>query len=302
MPKFLRFLFLFVLVSCSGHLKHSSRELASEEDFIHVVFDLDWTLISQIEDPKRIELNPDKYIKVGDEFYRVADWAEEVITDLVKNPRVKLSFFSGGGVERNHEVLKILKLVDGSGRSFFDVADKILSRPDLTNLIDQVGEDVRFSERYKKDVRKFTPDMEKVILVDDNNFFALDESYKRNFLWLGPTFNHYENKEELLGARQLAPTDIYIPSKPGQWKLNRNKLLVVWGVIREALEGNSSDNGFVSRIARKVVSLDLAGGENNTNIDAFLKTQTRRMNLLKKLQSGEIKDNSCAGMALSLSF
>ena len=115
---------LIFLVLAFSSCKENSRFPSS--DYIDVVLDLDSTLV------KDISWNPDRYgdfVKVGDVNYKVFNYATLMIQKLLENPRVRISFFSGGPRERNYELLKKLKLEDG--RTLYDISYKVLSKEEL---------------------------------------------------------------------------------------------------------------------------------------------------------------------------
>lgn len=232
---------LSFLLSCQSN---SWRTPSSDEKIIDIVFDLDWTLISKVEENYRGQKG---VIVVGDELYRVHDWAREVVTAFHNNPRYRVSFFSGGPAIRNMDVLSQVKLIDGSGKSFSEIAYKKLHRHDITEV--EPGPEIenpRPGDRWKKDLRKINPDTKRVILIDDDFRHALDSNQRKNILWTGKGLFHYESSTDLSAGRIEKPFNEFVPSSVQEWSLQRNKLALVYGIIEESslqLEYEGGDLG-----------------------------------------------------------
>ncbi|OFZ26961.1 MAG: hypothetical protein A2381_20260 [Bdellovibrionales bacterium RIFOXYB1_FULL_37_110] len=212
-----------------GVLVLQTSVVAKEDEIIDIVFDLDWTLVCELEDGSHAHGN---ILDISRKKYRIANWAEEMLVLLASRPNVRLSFYSGGDQIRNLEILKEIILPE-KNISVFDLAYKILSKDDM----DEVSQEktLRFSQRYKKNAAKINSNLNNVIIIDDVSDFTL-ASQKQNLLWLGPTFNHYDSYELVKKARKLDPTNKYIPKNQAQWKLNQDRLLVIYGILDEALE------------------------------------------------------------------
>lgn len=282
---------LFGIASCA--LSDSFRNPAAEDDYVHIVLDIDYTVVAQIhEDYSHIAKS--NLVQVGEETYRIKDWAREFVTALVNNPRVKVSFFSGGGEPRNLELLYKIKLMDGSNRSFLDISKKVLSRQHLTEIPEGLREGPRFSHRYKKDLRKLGFKEGKTIMVDDNYLFAVDDIQQRHFLWLGPTYNHYERfKDRPLGVLPENEAK-YVPKTTDQWILGRNKLAIISDILEESIDEHLETGAPIDELVqKKAKEFDLSSGEAN---DKLFKSIDRGSKRLRKFgfQKGRIfKGDHC---------
>jgi len=282
---------LFGMVSCA--LNDSFRIPAGEDDLVHIVLDIDYTVVAQIHDDYT-HIAKSNLAHVGDETYRIKDWAREFVTALVNNPKVKISFFSGGGEPRNLELLSKIKLMDGSNRSFLDISGKVLSRQHLTEIPEPLREGPRFSHRYKKDLSKLGFKEGKTIMVDDNYLFAVDDVQQRHFLWLGPTYNHYERFSDR-PLRSLPENEAkYVPKTVDQWILGRNKLAIIWDILDESIEDHfESGNPLDQLVQKKAKEFDLSSGEAN---DKLFKSIDRGSIRLRKygFQKGRVfKGDHC---------
>jgi HEAT repeat protein len=201
-----------VVVLAAGALFWSALLFADHS--IDFVFDLDKVLIYEIKDPKTIaSLSTSAiYLDSVQEHYRVVKGATEMIESLLKIPGARVSFFSAGLKVRNHEVLKKIKLRDG--RSFFDIAHKVLSVEDvvvsqaryaaewnipLSSVDPQaVSLNPRFQGKFHKDLRRVLGDagLDSAILVDDNIQFAY-RGQEKNLLYLKELSQGLTAKEAL---------------------------------------------------------------------------------------------------------
>lgn len=224
---------LILVVSCTGN---QSLRMPASDHVLDVVFDLDYTLIAQVKSPEGI---PESELLVFEhEFYRLQPGARELIAKLLDSSRVRLSFFSGGGKERNASVLK---QVEVGGQSLYDLAYKVLNREHLTDVSHLVAPNARFSERYKKDLRLVNPDLSKVIMIDDNYLFAPEEAQRKNFLWLGETFENVE----VYDAKILQKIEYkYRPKSYVSWLGSRLKLSLVSEILAETLETSTAQWDF----------------------------------------------------------
>ncbi len=242
------FILLTFLLSCQSN---SFRTPSSRGQIIDIVFDLDWTLISKVEEEYRGKKG---VIVVGDELYRVHDWAREIVTALHNDPKYRVSFFSGGPELRNNGVLTQIKLLDGSERSFSEIAYKKLHRSDITEVEPSPEiENPRPGDRWKKDLRKINSDTKRVILIDDDYRHALDSNQRQNILWTGKGLFHYENSGDLRQARLEKPSNQFVPSSIEEWSLQRNKLALVYGIIEESNSELDKNPGELSRFIQQRV-------------------------------------------------
>jgi len=181
----------------------------------HVVFDLDWTLVYPL---KNTPSNPGPLeVLVEGKWYRIADGAGELLESLSQQPNLQLHFFSGGKKSRNLALLK--KIQAPSGKSAFELASKILSQDDLTDF-DPKAE--KFSDRWKKDLRKIDSDLDRVILVDDIENFSLPGQEKQ-VLWTGKTYNFYDQFSSVpkFGREE------WDPPNQQEWLREREKLKTI---------------------------------------------------------------------------
>lgn len=225
--------------------------MPAQTQALDIVFDLDWTLIGEVKSTTDIAAS--EILVYEQERYRLLPGARELIRSLLAEGRVRISFFSGGQRERNEAVLKQV-MVDG--QSLYDLAYKVLSRGDLTDLSAEVASDARFSERYKKDLRLVNPDLTKVIMIDDNDLFAVDESQRRNFIWLGETF---ENLEHYSTQATLKMQAKYRPKNYSSWLSSRLKLPVVDLILKDVLK-ESPEDWNIERMRELVVRSRLQKG------------------------------------------
>src|SRR3989339_69897 len=144
-----------------GVLVLQTSVVAKEDEIIDIVFDLDWTLVCELEDGSHAHGN---ILDISRKKYRIANWAEEMLVLLASRPNVRLSFYSGGDQIRNLEILKEIILPE-KNISVFDLAYKILSKDDM----DEVSQEktLRFSQRYKKNAAKINSNLNNVIIIDD---------------------------------------------------------------------------------------------------------------------------------------
>lgn len=165
---------------------------------VDVVFDIDLTIVTLVNDGPGGDfladpLDPGKNIipiqfeyegAVHTERYRLFEGVTELIERLRKDPRVRVSFFSGGTEARNEALLRKIHLPDGS--SLWDVASgRVLGRTSMTPT--GVKPSARVRDRVKKDLRKVNQNIEDVIIVDDIKEFV-PESQRGNLLWIGEDF------------------------------------------------------------------------------------------------------------------
>jgi hypothetical protein len=166
----------------------------------------------------------------GLEMYRILDHVPEVLTELSKNTNLHLSFFSAGSRERNEAVLKSIVLTDGSNRTAFDIAFKILSYENLTP-IEIAHPRARFTERFKKDLLMVTEDLNSVVLIDDIPHFV-PHGQEKNVL----TFKDekkilfsFEDYSEIHLKSENAPSTLF------SYFRSENRIAGAYGVIEAAL-------------------------------------------------------------------
>lgn len=181
----------------------------------HIVFDLDWTLVYPLE---KAPLNPGPMdVVVEGKWYRIADGAGELLESLSLQPNLQLHFFSGGKKSRNLELLK--KIQTPSGKSALELATKTLHFDDLTDVNPKAE---KFSDRWKKDLRKIDSDLDRVLLVDDIENFSLPGQEKQ-VLWTGKTYNFYDHFSSVPKLNR----EEWDPPNQQEWLREREKLKTI---------------------------------------------------------------------------
>ncbi len=249
------FLFFLSLWSCTSSSPQYSikRSISSEED-IHVVFDIDWTIVSNFEaGVSRVPQN--KLIQVQEETYVVRDYLPELIEYLIQK-KVKVSFFSGGKEERNLELLS--KIFLPNGKSLLEVSHEVKSFNDLTSVA-VANPNARFGEKYKKDLRKISQNLSSIVIFDDfENFFNGIEQ-ERNMFYIGPTFKYFESYDE---SRKFIGE--YIPRNFEEWVFDREKLKIIKFQLEEAFHLMGKEKiDFVSSMNKVRDSINLKSGRYN---------------------------------------
>ena len=165
---------------------------------VDVVFDIDLTIVALVKDGPGGDFladpsDPKKNIvpvtfelegNVHSEKYRLFEGVTDLMEKLKQDPRVRVSFFSGGTEQRNEALLRKIFLPDGS--SLWDLAaGRVYGRSSMTPT--GVPLPARVRERVKKDLHKVNPDISDVIIVDDIKEFV-PESQRAHLLWIGEDF------------------------------------------------------------------------------------------------------------------
>jgi len=209
-----------------------------------VVKDLDWTLFYNIPDPRLVP--PGELLvfegEKGLEFYRASDHLPEFIEALLRLPGMKISFFSGGGRERNEALLRRIRLSDG--RTALDVAERVFSKPDLTQVSND--ESLRFPQRYKKRPQDLFEniDMTRMVLFDDHPEFADGE------LRVVLAHGVFEYNPEFDPAKIGQP---WQPRSLEQFQKERDKLALAYGVIEAAWLADQEGRGEFATIAENLM-------------------------------------------------
>ena len=249
----------------SDYINDNNRSISSTDQTIHIVFDLDWTLIYPLNGEIR-EISNKSFGFYKDELYRLADWSTEMITNLANTDNIKISFFSGGPNDRNKHLLQNFFLNDGSGRSYFDITHKLLSKEDLTTVRKENLDKIDFTEKFKKDLRKVSSNTNNVILIDDNFRFALSKKMRKNIIWLGHQYIHFEKYSETVKQNVIHYDKKYIPKHFINWKYNKNKLGLVWVALNLAIKDYKSSNNdlpFNKIVQEKVLNLSFVANYPN---------------------------------------
>ncbi|MEE2671674.1 MAG: NIF family HAD-type phosphatase [Bdellovibrionota bacterium] len=206
---------------------------------IDLVFDIDYTLVQEVEPgtPKALKL------KADGKYYRVHDWAIEVLDNL-RYQNVNISFFSGGSEARNLEILGLIKFPSDQ-KSFRDIAKHIFSFQHL----EEVAKEGKFGERYKKNLKRLGFDLKKTLLIDDYINFV-PKSQLQNQLYIGRTYHYFSSYQE--GVSQIGRGTYeakYIPHSQESWLIAKNKLKFVGELVLDALE-EASESEFLNFIHR----------------------------------------------------
>jgi uncharacterized pyridoxamine 5'-phosphate oxidase family protein len=252
-------LFIFVLLfSACAEL---ARYPAAKSETRHVVFDIDWTIVSEL---KEGHFRPSKrIIEVDGKKYFISEGLVEFITNILNKKDVKISFFSGGKHDRNMELLQKIKLSDN--RSLNEIAYKILSFEDLVSVDSAVG--APFGQRYKKDLAKVTTELDQLVMFDDVDDFVLETKVPQsdNVFFIGSTFEYFESFKDTDGL-----TGKYIPKSYEQWLLNNKKLYILNVAFEQAyLESKSGNITFSEAMKRKEIALNLKSHEWNDLSDNY---------------------------------
>lgn len=172
--------------------------LGARADGLHVVFDLDGTLISPASDATPDD-DPRQFVEAAGERYRIQDFAPEVLAAL-RDAGYKISFFSGGEKTRNHAVVAHLQklVMDRTGRAL--VPFKVLSRDDLTPVFGR-PDSARFRERFRKDLQRidFPGD---VVIVDDLPQMIMP-GQERNVVAISPDSKTVRERQKLLVVMEI---------------------------------------------------------------------------------------------------
>lgn len=239
---------LFILFSSCGTFPSRHPSSVSK----HVVFDIDWTISAEVKP----EQSGRRIVEIEGKKYFIHDGVEEFVENLLRHESVKISFFSGGGVDRNHALLASVKLSDG--RSLKDIAYKILNREDLTPVLN-VPQSEKFYKRYKKDLSKISPDLEQLIMIDDTQHFVLNSKQEEHVVYLGKTFEHFETFKEAAAA-----AGEYVPRTESEWSFARKKMFILNGAFHEAIkETEESGISFSEAMKIQIKNLDLARSDWN---------------------------------------
>lgn len=221
------YLLIFLLISSCSQFQRIPASSELNKD-LYVVFDIDWTIVSEIKYVAPTFKDSKRVIEVGGIHYFINEGLEEFIEGILSKSDVKLSFYSGGSLERNMDLLSKIKLKDGT--SLKDHADKILSKEDLVS-IDGVSAKASFSERYKKDLSKVTKNLDRLIMFDDTPGFTFGYEQNQSVFFIGKSYEYFESFEQ---ARKFEGE--YIPKSYEDWLLNRKKLVILNRAFLEAYE------------------------------------------------------------------
>lgn len=265
--------FLFFIFACS----QVERNIASKVEIHHAVFDIDWTLVSEITDPQQKIVDKKRIIEVLGKKYFVNEGAQEFIEEILSHPDMKISFYSGGLRERNHDLLSKIKLHDG--RSLKDISYKILSKNDLVSVED-APPDAPFSSRFKKDLTKISKNLDELIMFDDIENFSLNnvDRQSEKVFFIGTAFKYFETYPE--AQKNVGP---YVPQSFDEWFLNKNKLFILKQAFNEAYQESNSNKAisFSEAMKKQEALLDLK----NHSMNAYSKRYYKK--------SFEVESRNC---------
>jgi len=229
-----------------------------DELLAHIVLDIDWTIVTPLEDNRAKEAfkGLESYIELNDgSAYLLKEGVLEILDAISQSDQYKVSFFSGGKKERNIELLKHIKIKNG--KTAFEVADKVLSFDDLSTV--SKDQNLRFSERLKKDLMKSGSPLEKTILIEDIPHFAKGARAREQTIWIGDTYfpalrdwsiQDYRNFWEGLGKQEK----FLASSKDNLWWSQR-KFYLLTALIEQSLS------------AQEIISQAIAAGVPNRSPD-----------------------------------
>ncbi len=225
--KWLLLLFIFTTFSCA---RLASRDPADKAVERHIVFDIDWTIVSEIKNPTPADLKNKRIIEVEGLHYFISDGLEDFIENILNKKEMRISFYSGGKESRNIKLLSKIKLKNG--KSLFDISYKVLGSNDLVPVLD-APPGARFAERFRKDLTKVSKDLDQLIMLDDTANFVVDSSdnQREHVFFIGKAFLHFEKYSDVEGQ-----VGEYIPKSYDQWLLNRNRLRILNVMFSEAYE------------------------------------------------------------------
>ncbi len=241
MSSFLRTLALGFAIS----LAVASARAVDRLEPVHLVFDIDWTLASNIPDSRDLAVyaGDPHFFEVEGKYYRLSNGVPEAINRLLDFNRrlgyeyVKISFFSGGGRARNEALLKKIILDPATGRSAFDVAEKVLSFEDLTDLYPQLprSADVAFADRYEKNLVLSFKNPERTIAIDDTKKFFRGD-LEKSLLWIGETYSDFPTLADVALERAKFPEEKYLPADLAAWETDQNRILIASLELEYALQ------------------------------------------------------------------
>lgn len=229
----------FSIFICIGSCTHGSRKVASQDSPLHLVIDIDWTLVLPLKEGSEGRFKADPlYLEIQGKPYLIREGMIEVIS-IAHKRGIKISFYSGGKRDRNINLLSQINIP--TGESLLDLGYKVLSFDDLV----EVSKDpqLRFSERLKKDLSKVDRDISKVILLEDIPHFAKGDGVKQT-LWLGetrfPVIPEMSLEESSKVLRELGVKERYLPSSSIEdWWSKRKAFLLAAELEREPRDAQS---------------------------------------------------------------
>lgn len=216
--------FLLILFGCSTGRSPASPQTLDQ----HIVFDIDWTLVAETETPNLFPKN--RVINVEGKHYVLYDGVENFIQKILSTPQFKVSFFSGGNKSRNEELLKNIKLKDG--RTFFEAAYKVLNKEDLVEMPNSTAE-MKFAERFKKDLTKVSEDLDQILMFDDTPNFVMPGKARQGdqVFHIGMSYLPFRDFNDAVGSKGQ-----YVPPSREAWLLDRNRMIILEQAFNESFK------------------------------------------------------------------
>jgi hypothetical protein len=198
--------------------------------------DLDGTIFDTIHDLQQVR-NLDDVIKISDGMHQPVYGAAAYLQSVLDIPGVKVAFTSGGNEVRNKEGLGQIIMLDG--RSMLEHNPIILSEGDLTPYATGPGtENLRYRDRYKKDLRKVSGgDLSNLLHIDDIIAFILP-GQERNGIDIGPAYDFisdFGQYAKLNGFPDGKKLDRPPPSRKA-WAYDTQRLIYARGLIEESIQ------------------------------------------------------------------
>lgn len=268
------FLFLLILFVFWGCQHPFSRTPQSEKAKpIHVVFDIDWTIVSNFEEGVS-KVPASKILSVEDKKYIPREYLVDLIENLL-NEGMIISFYSGGSKSRNETLLKMIKL--SNGKSLFDIAYKIKNFEDLYRVPGTVDTD-SFTTKYKKDLLKISDDLDQIVLVDDMKNFFKGKEQEANMLFLGPTYKYFETYQEA----KLFQGE-YRPNSVEEFNFDKSRFKLVNEILIDAKNSSESEGiSFRDAVVDLSKKIDLESGHfNEFSLQALKKVNAKSLPLSK---------------------
>lgn len=167
-------------------------------------------------------------------YYRVADWAPELI-DYLFNLKLDVEIYAFSGSSEWRNVQALGKINISNGKSFLDIIKGVFSSQHLTVVPkEEVFPDQKFSSRFKKDMSLINSDISNVVLVDDYFGFVPKHQSKHQLTLFGVNW-HFEDFEDVEHFFQKHKT-LRVPHNKLAHFVARNKLAYVQAVLEKAFQ------------------------------------------------------------------
>ncbi|MBC7742452.1 MAG: hypothetical protein H7061_09655 [Bdellovibrionaceae bacterium] len=211
----------------------ASLSFAKPGEIFDVVFDLDWTLVNKTTESMAAR-DKTGVIRIGLQPYRISAGAIQQLVRLHRDPRFRVSFYSGGNSNRNNELIAVIyqeiQKYDATFKTHL-----ILNQEDLVE-IEGVPASAPFSERFKKNLLKVNSNLNRVFLIDDIANYTLP-GQEENVLWLGRTYEDTASFADAIARARKADekTRPYYPTTEQEWRNDKLKIVSAVDIIFEAV-------------------------------------------------------------------